>query len=94
VVEFAIFPEDDSFVGVCLTFDIVVEGNNYDEVRHQLIDAASVHIETVRKNNLSADLLNRPAPKEYWNKRDAQDLIFGIETRSFESLRSGLVSSA
>lgn len=76
------------YVGVCLTFDIIVEGENYDEVRQELMDAATLHIETVRKNNLSEELLNRHAPKEYWEKRDAELLNGGNEARSFDTLFS------
>ncbi|MDO8520705.1 MAG: hypothetical protein Q7S52_01185 [bacterium] len=85
-VEFTIFEENSTFVGVCLTFDIVVEGANYEEVREQLIDAAKVHIETVRRNNLPVELLNRHAPQEYWEKRKSTLLTDGSEQRSFASL--------
>ncbi|OGZ06835.1 MAG: hypothetical protein A3D65_06765 [Candidatus Lloydbacteria bacterium RIFCSPHIGHO2_02_FULL_50_13] len=84
--EFTIFEENSTFVGVCLTFDIVVEGTNYEEVREQLIDAAKVHIETVRRNNLPVELLNRHAPAEYWEKRKSTLLTDGSEQRSFASL--------
>ena len=88
VVEFTIFQENAMYVGVCLTFDIVVEGEHYDEVRQELMDAATLHIETVRKNNLPEELLNRHAPQEYWIKRDAELMNGGNETRSFDTLLS------
>lgn len=86
IVEFTIFEENSNFVGVCLTFDIVVEGTSYEEVRQELMEAAKLHIETVRKNDLPVALLNRHAPQEYWNKKNSPLQTDGSEQRSFESL--------
>lgn len=86
LVEFTIFEEHSTFIGVCLTFDIVVEGANYEEVRQELIDAAKLHIETVKKNDLPVELLNRHAPQEYWDKRNSSLHTDGSEQRSFASL--------
>ena len=93
VVEFTIFEENSGFVGVCLTFDIIVEGDNYDVVRQELMDAAKLHIETVRKNNLPEALLNRHAPAEYWEKRNSPLINGGNEERSFENLQRSPYSS-
>ena len=68
VVEFVIYKEGNSFVGVCLTFDILEEGDNPMELIKSLKEAAELHLETVRKNNMSDELLNRYAPEEYWAK--------------------------
>lgn len=68
VVEFLTYKEGKAFVGVCLTFDIVEEGTDPVELTRSLRDAAELHVETVIKNNLSDDLLNRYAPDEYWKK--------------------------
>ncbi len=70
IIEFTVFKEKNSFVGVCLTFDIIVEGTDYDQVKQEIEDAAVLHLETVRELNLSDELLNRPAPQKYWNKRE------------------------
>lgn len=67
-IEFFVYPEKKQFVGICLTFDIVLEGKNPSKIMQGLQDAASLHIKTVKKNNLSDDLLNRYAPDEYWKK--------------------------
>ena len=66
--EFFVYPEQGRFVGVCLTLDIVEEGNNLHDVFNSLIKAAHGHVETVIKNGLNDSLLNRPAPKLYWKK--------------------------
>ncbi|MFZ2720187.1 MAG: hypothetical protein WAZ27_04955 [Minisyncoccia bacterium] len=68
VIEFLTYKEGNGFVGVCLTFDIVEEGTNPVELAQSLKEAAELHVETVIKNNLSDDLLNRYAPEEYWKK--------------------------
>ena len=68
VIEFLVYKEGDSFVGVCLTFDIVEEGGNPSELMRSIKEAAELHLDTVIKNDLSDDLLNRYAPEEYWKK--------------------------
>lgn len=65
---FLVYPEDKKFIGVCLTLNIVEEGENPQEILKNLIGAAFGHLEVVRKENLSDDLLNRPASKKYWDK--------------------------
>ena len=68
VIEFFTYKEGDSYVGVCLTFDLLEEGSDPVELARSLKDAAELHLETVIKNDLSEDLLNRYAPEEYWEK--------------------------
>ena len=68
VIELLVYKETDTYVGVCLTFDIVEEGNNPVELMKSIREAAELHLETVIKSNLSDELLNRYAPKEYWLK--------------------------
>lgn len=63
-----IYPEGKKFVGVCLEFGIIEEHKNLDVLRHNIREAVEGYIEAVVKNNLSEDLLNRHAPKEYWNR--------------------------
>lgn len=69
IIEFTIFQEKNKFIGACLTFDIVIEGNDYEQVKQDIMDAATLHIETVQELNLSDTLLNRPSPLKYWKKR-------------------------
>lgn len=66
--EFFVYPEQGKFVGVCLTLDIVEEGENLQDVFNSLLKAAHGHVEMVIKSNLNDNLLNRPAPQAYWNK--------------------------
>ncbi len=66
--EFLVYKEDSGYVGVCLTFDIVEEGSDPIELMKSIKEAAELHLETVMKNDLSDELLNRYAPNEYWEK--------------------------
>lgn len=66
IVRFLYIKYEDRVVGVCLDFNILEEGKNFDEVRKHLETAAKLHLITVCKKKLSDDLLNRHAPKKYW----------------------------
>lgn len=67
-IEYLVYKEGDTFVGVCLSFDIVEEGINPIELMNSIKEAAYLHLDTVIKEKLSDDLLNRYAPEEYWKK--------------------------
>lgn len=67
-MEFLVFSDGPKYVGVCLTFDIVEEGIDPVGLMKSLKEAAELHLETVVKNNLPDELLNRYAPDEYWEK--------------------------
>ena len=56
------------YVGVCLEFDIIQEGKNPIETMERIKQSAFNYLNTVRKKDLSEDLLNQRAPKEYWKK--------------------------
>jgi hypothetical protein len=73
VVDFTIFQEDDHFVGVCLTFDLIYEGASYPEVRDMITKLAMDYLNYVKNSNLSDSLLNRPAPREFWEKIDGKN---------------------
>ena len=57
---------DSMYTAICLTFDIVEHGNNPDELKDSIEEAARLHFESVVKNQLDDKLLNRSAPQEYW----------------------------
>ena len=67
-IECLVYKEGTAYVGVCLTFDIVEEGTNPIELMRNIKEAAELHLETVIRENLSDNLLNRYAPEEYWKK--------------------------
>jgi predicted RNase H-like HicB family nuclease len=68
IIEFLVYKKGNTFIGVCLTFDIVEEGNNPTELMKSIREAAELHLETVIRNDLPDELLNRYAPEEYWKK--------------------------
>jgi len=59
--------DEDFFVFVCLEFNIVATGDNPFEVQAQILNMASDHVGLVIENDLSDDLLNRHAPKKYFD---------------------------
>jgi len=56
------------YIGVNLDFDLIQEGKTAPETMEKIKDVSLGYLETVIKNNLSDNLLNRPAPKEYLEK--------------------------
>ena len=67
-IEFLVYPKNGHYIGVCLTFDIIEEGDNPVSLMKNIEEAAELHLEVVIKENMSDDLLNRYAPEEYWQK--------------------------
>ena len=68
LVEFLVYSDNDKFIGVCLTFDIVEEGNAPGQLMESIKEAAELHLDIVVKENMPDELLNRYAPEEYWDK--------------------------
>ena len=56
----------DKFIGVCLEFDLEIESKTLEEAKAQIIDYARLWLQNAVKNQLSEEVLNRPAPKKYW----------------------------
>lgn len=66
-VTYLVFKEDNSFVGVCLEFDLEVIAKTRIEAKERIEDYSKAWLENVVKNKLSEELLNKPASKKYWN---------------------------
>ncbi len=77
IYELFVYPEKKGhYVGVCLTLNIVEEGPDPEDLIDSLAEAARGHVLAVIKEGLNDDLLNRPAPQEYWDKyRKFQDYV-------------------
>ncbi len=61
--------KDNSFSGVCLDLDIVEEGHtSLEEAILSINDAILSHIQAAAKLNFPKELIDRSAPREYWNK--------------------------
>ena len=61
--------KDSSFTGVCLDLDIVEEGHStLEEAILSINDAIVSHLQVAAKLDFPKELINRSAPKEYWNK--------------------------
>ncbi len=58
-----------SFTGVCLDLDIIEEDHaSLEEAILSINDAVVSHFKVISKLKYPKELLNRPAPKEYWDK--------------------------
>lgn len=71
VIRFFIYKERKKYIGVCLDLDIVEEGKDIEKIKESLTEAVRGYIETVTKEKMDDNLLNRPAPKIYWEKYEA-----------------------
>jgi predicted RNase H-like HicB family nuclease len=61
-----VFPEKNKYIAVCLDLDIIEEAATREDVLTQITEAVVGYVENAVKNNLDDKVLNRPAPKKYW----------------------------
>ena len=67
VLHFITFEEKNGgYCAVCLNFNLIEWGEDIDELRKSINEAAMSYLEGVIENNLPDELLNRPAPNKYW----------------------------
>ena len=67
VARVIIFPVKGKYKAVCLDFDIIKEAKTRQEVEAQIKESIEGYIINIFKNNLDTKLLNRNAPKKYWD---------------------------
>lgn len=60
------YPKGDRYVGVCLELDIVDDSKDFPELRERMVRNVAAYVSHVVGSGLDQSLLNRPAPKEYW----------------------------
>ena len=56
------------YIGVCLEFDLLAEGSSLEEAMQRIDKICWNYLQIVIENNWSDELLNKSAPKEYWEK--------------------------
>lgn len=66
LIEYIVYKKGNSYVGVCLTFDIIEEGNDPNKLMLSIQEAAKLHLKVVRDRKMSDELLNRHAEEKYW----------------------------
>ena len=66
-LEFLVYGKKNKFIGICLTLDIIEEGSDSQKLMDSIVESAMGHVRVVQSQNLDDALLNRPAPKEYWD---------------------------
>jgi len=72
-----IFPSAGKFTAVCLDLDLVEEADTKSEALAQIKEAVSGYLANAAKNNLDNDVLNRPAPKKYWDLYQKYLMLIG-----------------
>lgn len=87
-MEFFAYPERGRFIGICLTFDIVEEGESINSVMELVKKAAILHLRTVIEKDLDDELLNRYAPSVFWEKYFEH--LEEMEQRNIEQMRIDL----
>lgn len=93
LVEFLVYREGKRFIGVCLTFDIIEEGEDPDSVMRSIEEAARLHLDVVTKENMRDELLNRYAPKKYWDKYLALQKSLSRKKPEALQMRSASITS-
>lgn len=63
-----IYPDKDRYIGVCLELDLIDDDRDKDVLAERMKKGVESYIAYIQKRNFDDALLNRPAPKKYWNK--------------------------
>ena len=63
-----IYPNKDKYVGVCLELDLIDEDSDKEVLAERMKQRVQSYISYIHKKDFDDSLLNRPAPKKYWNK--------------------------
>lgn len=63
---FIMFKEGNIYTAVCLEFDLLTQAENPKDAEERISDYAKAWLTNVKKNKLSEELLNQPAPQKYW----------------------------
>ena len=63
-----IYPNKDKYVGVCLELDLIDEDRDKDVLADRMKQRIQSYVVYIQKKNFDDSLLNRPAPRKYWNK--------------------------
>lgn len=74
-VRYIIFKEEDTWYGVALEFNIVVDGDNPQKVMYSLFEAMQGYVETAKKLKMRPMPLNQTPDPEYqklWEKLERE----------------------
>ena len=63
-----VYPSKDRYIGVCLELDLVDEDSDKDVLAERMQKRIESYVDYIQTKNFDDSLLNRPAPKKYWNK--------------------------
>ncbi|MFH1077889.1 MAG: hypothetical protein V1745_01225, partial [Patescibacteria group bacterium] len=63
-----IYPVKSRYIGVCLELDLIDEDTDRDILAERMKRRVQSYIAYIQKKEYHDTLLNRPAPKKYWDK--------------------------
>lgn len=61
-----IYEDKGKYIAVCLEFGLVIAAKTLEKAQECIKDITGSYLSNVLENKLSEKLLNRPAPKKYW----------------------------
>lgn len=85
VIEYIVYKEGNSYIGACLSFDIVEEGDDPIKLMLSIQESAELHLKVVRDRRMNDELLNRHAEEKYWK-------IYFKAVEELQKPRSSVVS--
>ncbi len=83
-VSYVGFKEKDKFVAVCLEFDLVAEAKTLQEAKDRIEDLSNAWLHNVIANKLPEELVNKTAPKKYWEIYEKVNQVHEARTKSAE----------
>lgn len=63
-----VYPNKEKYIGVCLELDLIDEDRNKEVLVDRMKQRIQSYVCYVHKKDHDDTLLNRPAPKKYWDK--------------------------
>lgn len=63
-----LYAKGKKYIGVCLELDIIDEDIDLDVLKNRMRERVESYVTYVSEKKKNVNLLNRPAPKEYWEE--------------------------
>lgn len=68
ILHFITYKEGRKYVAVCLNLNIIIKGNDFEEVKIDVEELASAYLNEIRYERGNDALLNKRAPSKYFEK--------------------------
>lgn len=70
ILHFIAFKEGKQFIAACLNLNIIVKGDDFEEVKRDVQEQAVAYLKEIRYEKGDDSLLNRRASPKYFKKLD------------------------